>query len=58
MSTSDRRHNPGVGREVAIGVVGATGAVGPVTLELLRERGYQNLRAFASARSAGSSSTV
>src|SRR5207302_249578 len=31
----------------------ATGAVGPVTLELLRERGYQNLRAFASARSAG-----
>ena len=53
MSTSDRRHNPGVGREVAIGVVGATGAVGPVTLELLRERGYQNLRAFASARSAG-----
>src|SRR3954468_24863301 len=53
MSTSDRRHNPGVGREVAIGVVGATGAVGPITLELLRERGYQNLRAFASARSAG-----
>src|SRR3954468_7645927 len=53
MSTSDRRHNPGVGREVAIGVVGATGAVGPVTLELLRERGYENLRAFASARSAG-----
>src|SRR5437588_9565216 len=53
MSTSDRRHNPGVGREVAIGVVGATGAVGPVTFGLLRERGYQNLRAFASARSAG-----
>jgi aspartate-semialdehyde dehydrogenase len=37
-----------------IGVVGATGAVGTVTLELLRERGYTNLRAFASARSAGS----
>jgi aspartate-semialdehyde dehydrogenase len=36
-----------------IGVVGATGAVGTVTLELLRERGYKNLRAFASARSAG-----
>src|SRR5437588_10510185 len=53
MSTSDRRHNPGVGREVAIGVVGATGAVGPVTFGLLRERGYENLRAFASARSAG-----
>jgi aspartate-semialdehyde dehydrogenase len=36
-----------------IGVVGATGAVGSVTLELLRERGYDNVRAFASARSAG-----
>jgi len=36
-----------------IGVVGATGAVGHVTLELLRERGYENVRAFASARSAG-----
>jgi aspartate-semialdehyde dehydrogenase len=42
-----------VGRDVAIGVVGATGAVGPVTLELLRRRGYENVRAFASARSAG-----
>jgi aspartate-semialdehyde dehydrogenase len=36
-----------------IGVVGATGAVGPVTLQLLRERGHANVRAFASARSAG-----
>jgi aspartate-semialdehyde dehydrogenase len=36
-----------------IGVVGATGAVGRVTLELLRERGYEDVRAFASARSAG-----
>ena len=36
-----------------IAVVGATGAVGTVTLELLRERGYKNVRAFASARSAG-----
>ena len=36
-----------------IGVVGATGAVGTVTLRLLRERGYENVRAFASARSAG-----
>src|SRR6266487_1526601 len=54
MSTPERsRHNPGVGRDVAIGVVGATGAVGPVTLELLRGRGYENVRAFASARSAG-----
>ena len=38
-----------------IGVVGATGAVGRVTLELLRERGFDDVRAFASARSAGSS---
>jgi aspartate-semialdehyde dehydrogenase len=36
-----------------IGVVGATGAVGPVVVELLRERGYENVRAFASARSVG-----
>jgi aspartate-semialdehyde dehydrogenase len=36
-----------------VGVVGATGAVGRVTLELLRERGYGNVRAFASSRSAG-----
>jgi aspartate-semialdehyde dehydrogenase len=36
-----------------IGVVGATGAVGTVTLDLLRARGYENVRAFASARSAG-----
>jgi aspartate-semialdehyde dehydrogenase len=36
-----------------IGVVGATGAVGTVTLDLLRERGYDNVRVFASARSAG-----
>ena len=42
-----------MGRDVAIGVVGATGAVGPVTLDILRERGYENVRAFASARSAG-----
>jgi aspartate-semialdehyde dehydrogenase len=37
-----------------IGVVGATGAVGTVTLALLAERGYEHVRAFASARSAGS----
>ena len=36
------------------GVVGATGAVGTVTLELLAERGHADVRAFASARSAGS----
>jgi aspartate-semialdehyde dehydrogenase len=34
-------------------VVGATGAVGTVTLELLAERGYDDVRAFASSRSAG-----
>jgi aspartate-semialdehyde dehydrogenase len=39
--------------EARIGVVGATGAVGTVTLRLLRERGYANVRALASARSAG-----
>jgi aspartate-semialdehyde dehydrogenase len=37
-----------------IGVVGATGAVGQVTLALLAERGFGKVRAFASARSAGS----
>jgi aspartate-semialdehyde dehydrogenase len=36
-----------------IGVVGATGAVGTVTLELLEREGYENVRAFASARSTG-----
>ena len=36
-----------------IAVIGATGAVGSVTLALLRERGYGDVRAFASARSAG-----
>ncbi|MDP8911087.1 MAG: aspartate-semialdehyde dehydrogenase, partial [Actinomycetota bacterium] len=44
-----------VGRDARIGVVGATGAVGRVTLELLDQHGYRNVRAFASARSAGSS---
>jgi aspartate-semialdehyde dehydrogenase len=40
--------------EPRIGVVGATGAVGPVVLELLAERGFGQVRAFASQRSAGS----
>jgi aspartate-semialdehyde dehydrogenase len=40
-------------RDARIGVVGATGAVGTVTLRLLRERSYGNVRAFASVRSAG-----
>jgi aspartate-semialdehyde dehydrogenase len=39
--------------ESRIAVIGATGAVGAVTLRLLRERGYADVRAFASARSAG-----
>ena len=39
--------------EPRIGVVGATGAVGSITIELLRERGYGDVRLFASARSAG-----
>ena len=34
-------------------MVGGTGAVGSVTLALLRERGFENVRVFASARSAG-----
>lgn len=40
--------------EPRIGVVGATGAVGMVELELLAARGYGDVRAFASERSAGS----
>ncbi|HEX7084707.1 MAG TPA: Asd/ArgC dimerization domain-containing protein [Gaiellaceae bacterium] len=36
-----------------VGVVGGTGAVGSVTLDLLRRRGYDDVRVFASARSAG-----
>jgi aspartate-semialdehyde dehydrogenase len=39
--------------DARIAVVGATGAVGRVTTALLRERGYTNVRSFASARSAG-----
>ena len=39
--------------EARIGVVGATGAVGEVALRLLADRGYREVRAFASERSAG-----
>jgi aspartate-semialdehyde dehydrogenase len=39
--------------EPRIGVVGATGVVGTVALELLAERGFSDVRAYASARSAG-----
>jgi aspartate-semialdehyde dehydrogenase len=38
---------------VRIGIVGVTGAVGRVTLEYLMDRGYSNIRTFASSRSAG-----
>jgi aspartate-semialdehyde dehydrogenase len=44
---------PGQVRAPRIGVVGATGAVGRVTVQLLRERGYDDVRLFASSRSAG-----
>ena len=37
-----------------VGVVGATGAVGRVVVDLLAERGFDDVRLFASARSAGS----
>jgi aspartate-semialdehyde dehydrogenase len=40
--------------EARIGVVGATGVVGAVTLELLAERGFSDVQAYASSRSAGS----
>ena len=53
------RSRPGVGGSAdgasspRLAVIGGTGAVGAVTLRLLRERGYENVRVFASARSAG-----
>ena len=40
--------------DARVGVVGATGVVGTVTLELLAERGFSDVRAYASSRSAGS----
>jgi aspartate-semialdehyde dehydrogenase len=36
-----------------IAVIGATGAVGTVALELLADRGFDDVRAFASSRSTG-----
>jgi aspartate-semialdehyde dehydrogenase len=41
--------------DIRIGVVGATGAVGTVALELLADRGFDDVRAFASSRSTGRS---
>ena len=49
---SSSPHRP-LTEQPRIGVVGATGAVGSVTLRLLRERGYTDVRVFASERSAG-----
>jgi aspartate-semialdehyde dehydrogenase len=40
-------------QNIRVGVVGATGAVGTVTLALLAERGFEDVRAYASQRSAG-----
>jgi aspartate-semialdehyde dehydrogenase len=40
-------------RSARVGLVGATGAVGSVARGLLRERGYEHVRYFASARSVG-----
>lgn len=39
--------------DLRVGVIGATGTVGTVTLRLLAERGFDRIRAFASSRSAG-----
>src|SRR3954447_19823493 len=39
--------------DARIAVVGATGAVGAISVRLLRERGYEHVRVFASARSIG-----
>ena len=36
-----------------VGVVGSTGAVGTLVVDLLQQRGFENLRLFASERSAG-----
>jgi aspartate-semialdehyde dehydrogenase len=40
-------------RDARVAVIGATGAVGTVTMRILRERGFENVRALASSRSAG-----
>jgi aspartate-semialdehyde dehydrogenase len=56
MSTAQSEHytmRSDLANDLRIAVVGATGAVGRVTIALLRERGYDNVRAFASTRSAG-----
>src|ERR1700741_1511902 len=40
-------------RGARVAGIGATGAVGAVTMRILRERGFESVRAFASSRSAG-----
>jgi aspartate-semialdehyde dehydrogenase len=40
-------------KQAKIGVVGATGAVGRITVALLAERGYTDVRLYASKRSTG-----
>ena len=35
-------------RDARVAVIGATGAVGTVTMRILRERGFEHVRAFAS----------
>jgi aspartate-semialdehyde dehydrogenase len=37
----------------SVGVIGATGAVGRVVVDVLAQRGFEDVRLFASARSAG-----
>jgi aspartate-semialdehyde dehydrogenase len=59
MPSAAGAHRPGAGgfadgaSSPRLAVIGGTGAVGNVTLRLLRERGYEDVRVFASARSAG-----
>ncbi len=51
--TGQKPKGPMPSAQPRIGVVGATGAVGAVARSILRERGYENVRLFASASSAG-----
>ena len=46
------RSRPSRRSDPRVAVIGASGAVGRVTLQLLLQRGYRNIRTFASERSA------